>query len=82
LKTGNVERSDQRILGNGNFVSMPLEQSDKILEKKYLPKHPIEEMIEMVAYKVGLKPELVCSGNRKLWLQDSDRCWRGMQPRM
>jgi len=71
LKRGNVEKSDQRILGSGNFVSMTLEQSDKILEKKYLPKRPIEELIEMVAEKLGVTPELICSGSRKKLVSDA-----------
>ncbi len=29
------------------------------------PKRPIEELIEIVAGKLGLKPELICSGNRQ-----------------
>jgi len=71
LKRGNVEKSDQRILGSGNFVSMTLEQSDKILEKKYLPKRPIEELIEIVAEKLNLKPELICSGSRQKQYSDA-----------
>ena len=66
----NVEKSDQRILGSGNFVSMTLEQSDKVLEKKYLPKRPIEELIEMVSEKMGVKPELICSRSRKKLVSD------------
>ena len=42
-----------------------LAQSERLLEKKYLPKRPIEELIEIVAGKLGLKPELICSGNRQ-----------------
>jgi len=71
LKRGNVEKSDQRILGSGNFVNMTLEQSDKILEKKYLPKRPIEELIEIVAEKLNLKPELICSGSRQKQYSDA-----------
>lgn len=38
---------------------------DTILEKKYLPKRPIEELVEIVAGKLCLKPELICSENRQ-----------------
>ena len=59
------EKGDARILGSGGFVSTTLEQSERILEKKYLTKRPIEELIEIVAGKLGLKPELICSGSRQ-----------------
>ncbi|MFZ3044746.1 MAG: helix-turn-helix domain-containing protein [Desulfatirhabdiaceae bacterium] len=65
LRRKNIEKSDPRILGGGGFVSLTLEQSEKILEKKYLPKRPIEELIEIVAEKLNLKPELICSGSRQ-----------------
>ena len=59
------EKGDARILGSGDFVNDTLTQSETVLEKKYLPKRPIEELIEVVAGKLGLKPELICSGNRQ-----------------
>ena len=65
LKREEREKGDARILGSGDFVSTTLEQSERILEKKYLPKRPIEELVEAVAGKLGLKPELICSGNRQ-----------------
>ena len=46
-------------------VNETLEQSKTLLEKKYLAKRPIEEPIEIVAGKLGLKPELICFGNRQ-----------------
>ena len=52
-------------MGSGDFVNDTLAQSERLLEKKYLPKRPIEELIEIVAGKLGLKPELICSGNRQ-----------------
>ena len=64
LKREEREKGDARILGSGDFVSTTLEQSERG-EKKYLPKRPIEELIEIVAGKLGLKPELICSGNRQ-----------------
>lgn len=59
------ERADQRILGSGDFVSTTLQHAERILEKKYLPKRPIEELIEVVAERLDLTPELICSGSRK-----------------
>ena len=46
-------------------VSTILKQSENFLEKKYLLKRPIEELIAVVGGKLGLKPELICSGSRK-----------------
>ena len=65
LKKEDREKSDQRILGSGDFVSTTLQQSERILEKKYLPKRPIEELIEVVGGRLGLEPELICSGSRQ-----------------
>ena len=65
LKKEDREKSDQRILGRGDFVSTTLQQSERILEKKYLPKRPIEELIEFVGGKLSLTPELICSGSRQ-----------------
>ena len=65
LRREEREKGDARILGSGNFVITTLEQSERILEKKYLPKRPIEELIEVVAGKLALKPELICSGSRQ-----------------
>ena len=59
------EKGDARILGSGDFVSETLQQAEVKFEKKYLPKRPIEELIETVAGKLRLKPELICSGNRQ-----------------
>jgi len=36
-----------------------------MLSLKYLPKRPIEELVEAVAEKLGVKPELICSGNKQ-----------------
>ena len=59
------ERGDARILGSGDFVNETLKQSETLFEKKYLAKRPIEELVEIVAGELGLKPELICSGNRQ-----------------
>ena len=59
------EKGDARILGSGDFVNETLKQSETLLEKKYLPKRPIEELIEFVAGQLGLKPKLICSGSRQ-----------------
>jgi REP element-mobilizing transposase RayT len=65
LKKEDREKSDQRILGSGGFVGAVLQKSERLLEKKYKPKRPIEELIESVAVRLGLKPELICSGSRQ-----------------
>ena len=71
MKEEEREKGDARILGSGDFVSTTLQQSERILEKKYLPKRPIEELIEVVAERLGLKPELICSGSRKPRISDA-----------
>jgi putative transposase len=65
LKKENREKSDQRILGSGSFVSTTLQQSERILEKKYKPKQTIDDLIAVVADKVGISPELICSRSRQ-----------------
>lgn len=59
------EKGDERILGSGDFVNTTLQQSETDLVKKYLPRRPIEELIEAVAEKLGVKSELICSGNKQ-----------------
>ena len=59
------EKGDERILGSGDFVNATLQQSDTILEKKYRPKRPIEELIEIAAQRLSLEPKLICSGRRQ-----------------
>ena len=59
------EKGDARILGSGDFVTETLEKTEVKLEKKYLPKRPIEELVEAVAGKLGVKPDLICSGNKQ-----------------
>jgi len=65
------EKSDQRILGSGGFVGAVLQESERMLEKKYKPKRPIEELIEVVAERLDLSPELICSGSRKRLISDA-----------
>ena len=65
------EKSDQRILGSGGFVGAVLQESERLLEKKYRPKRPIEELIEVVAERLDLAPELICSGSRKRLISDA-----------
>lgn len=64
-KKGEREKGDPRILGSGDFVSRILREGDKVLEKKYLRKPSIRELIESVARQKGVSPELICSGSRK-----------------
>ena len=65
LKRGKKEKSDSRVLGGGDFAKAALRHAEKRLEKKYLPKRPIEETVEEVARKLDPSPESVCSGSRK-----------------
>jgi REP-associated tyrosine transposase len=65
------EKSDQRILGSGSFVGAVLQKSERLLEKKYKPKQTIDDLIAVVADKVGISPELICSGSRKKKIADA-----------
>ena len=64
-KSGEREKGDARILGSGDFVGETLQKAEVRFEKKYKPKCPIEELVETVAGKLGVKPELVCSRNKQ-----------------
>jgi putative transposase len=59
------EKGDARILGSGDFVHTTLHQSEKLLERKYRPKKTIDDLIMVVAGKVGVSPELICSRSRQ-----------------
>jgi putative transposase len=59
------EKGDERILGSGDFVTKTLEQTEVRFEKKYLPKRPIEELLEIVAYHLNLNPGSIISASRK-----------------
>jgi len=60
------ERADARILGDGVFVNEVLYQADACFERKFLPKPAIEELVEIVASHLDLKPEgILCAGRRK-----------------
>ena len=59
------EKGDARILGSGDFVNATLQQSERLLERKYKPKQTIDDLITVVADKVGISPELICSVNRQ-----------------
>jgi len=61
----NRELSDQRVLGSGSFVGAVLQESERLLKKKYKPKRPVEKLIEFVAGRLDLKPKLICSGSRQ-----------------
>lgn len=45
----------KELLGQGTS-NVPSSPAERILEKKYLLKRPIEELIEFVAWRLGLKP--------------------------
>ena len=59
------EKGDVRILGSGDFVTETLEQTEVKFEKKYLPKRPIEELVEMVASHLDLNTKNIVSPSRK-----------------
>ena len=59
------ELSDQRILGSGGFVGAVLQESERLLEKKYKPKRTIDDLLVVAAGKVGVSPELICSRSRQ-----------------
>jgi len=59
------EKGDARILGSGDFVGEILQQAEATFERKYLPKRPIEELVEIVAGELGVRPQMICSGNRR-----------------
>ena len=61
----NRELSDQRVLGSGGFVGAVLKESERLLEKKYKTKQSIDDLIAVVAGKVGVSPELICSRSRQ-----------------
>ncbi|MBC8430531.1 MAG: hypothetical protein H8D96_01300 [Desulfobacterales bacterium] len=54
-------RSDTNYTG----VSTTLQKSERLLEKKYKPKRTIDDLIAVVADKVGISPELICSRSRQ-----------------
>ena len=58
-------------MGSGGFVSLTLEQSERILEKKYLPKRSIEELIACVAKQTGISKELILSDCRQRKFADA-----------
>jgi putative transposase len=59
------EKGDARILGSGDFVTKTLEQTEVRFEKKYLPKRPIEELVEIVACHLDLDPKSIISDSRQ-----------------
>ena len=65
------EKGDARILGSGDFVNETLQQVETSFERKYLSKRSIQELIEFVAMRTGIPPELICSGSRKPRISDA-----------
>ncbi len=68
---GGRGKGDARILGSGDFVRTTLHQSEKLLERKYRPKKTIDDLIMVVAGKVGMSPELICSRSRQKKLSEA-----------
>ncbi|MFZ3045197.1 MAG: hypothetical protein WA151_04735, partial [Desulfatirhabdiaceae bacterium] len=71
VRIGNKEKSDPRVLGSGGLVNLTLKQSERILEKKYLPKRSIEELIACVAKQTGISKELILSDCRQRKFADA-----------
>jgi len=71
------ELSDQRILGSGEFVGAVFKESERLLERKYRPKKTIDDLIRQVTDKVGVSPELICSGSRQKNIRKPDRLLTG-----
>jgi len=46
-------------------VTETLEQTEVRFEKKYLPRRPIEELVEIVASHLDLSPKSIISSSRK-----------------
>ncbi|MFW6147985.1 MAG: transposase [Thermodesulfobacteriota bacterium] len=65
------EKGDARILGSGDFVDETLHQAEATLEKKYLPKRPIEELVEIVASHLDLNTERIISASRKKTISEA-----------
>ena len=59
------EKGDARILGSGEFVTETLDQAEVKFEKKYLPKRPIEQLVEIVASHLDLDARNIISASRK-----------------
>lgn len=70
-KKGEREKGDERILGSGDFVGEILQQAEATFERKYLPKRPIQELVEIVAGELAVRPQVICSGNRKKQYTDA-----------
>ncbi|RLC10967.1 MAG: transposase [Deltaproteobacteria bacterium] len=59
------EKGDARILGSGDFVNEALSQAKVKFEKKYPPKRPIAELLEVVAFHLDLNARSIISASRK-----------------
>ena len=59
------EKGDARVLGSGDFVNEAVRQAEVKFEKKYLPKRPIEELLEIVASNLNLNAISSISASRK-----------------
>jgi len=46
-------------------VNETLQQAEATFERKYLPKRPIQELVEIVASHLDLKTERIMSASRK-----------------
>jgi len=85
VANGGQGKGDARILGRGDFacpvkclclsyftgVNETLQQAEVKFEKKYLPKRPIEELVEIVASHLDLNTERIMSASRKKTISEA-----------
>jgi len=64
-KSNEVAKRKLKSRSDNNAPSSPLQQSESNVLKNFPPKEPIEELIELVAERSEIRPELVSSGSRK-----------------
>jgi len=65
LKEEDREKSDQRILGSGSFVSNVLRQANELKDRKEVYKVDLEELVARVAHNTGIEIEDLLSPKRE-----------------
>ena len=65
LKKEDREKSDQRILGSGSFVSNVLRQANELKDRKEVYKVDLEELVARVAQNTGIEIEDLLSLKRE-----------------
>lgn len=68
-RSGDYQKGDERILGDGDFVMSVLSQANESMERRYRLKsegYELKDMIERVAEVTGIKSdEIISSGRRR-----------------